>query len=297
MMAGKSSPYLARRAKKFNCVKKDYQHKNLHNPFFHKRAEKKATGKKKRKRRFWFFLVIILLSLSLLLYLFFASGIFTLKQIKVSGVSRIAENQLSDAAWQQAQLKRSAIFKQNNLLFFNVDALRETLLNNFSFDSVRVYKQWPQTLVISVGERSLSFIWQDSQGRSFSDSHGCLIKEVSVRDEDLKTYPVLTATGTKEYLGQNNCLSLEVAYLQAVFTLYDKLKEFPGLNLQEFILDGAFNTLQIKLNGGPNIFFNIKDDLDKQLKKLSVIKQDKGDEYFKGLEYIDLRYGDRAYFK
>jgi len=55
--------------------------------------------------------------------------------------------------------------------------------------------------------------------------------------------------------------------------------------------------LQIKLNGGPNIFFNIKDDLDKQLKKLSVIKQDKGDEYFKGLEYIDLRYGDRAYFK
>ncbi|MDD3285435.1 MAG: FtsQ-type POTRA domain-containing protein [Patescibacteria group bacterium] len=296
MMAGKSSPYLARRAKKFKCVKKDYQHKNLHNPFFHKQSEKKNTGKKNAQHRFWLFPVVFLF-LAVLLYLLFFSGIFALKQIKVSGVSRIAETQLSDAAWQQAQLRRSAVFKQNNLLFFNIEALRDTLLNDFSFDSVRVYRQWPHTLIISVGERGLSFIWRDSQGTSFSDSRGCLIKEASVSDDNLKNYPLLTAAGAQEYLGKDNCLSLDDAYLQAVFTLYEKLKDLPGLDLQEFVLDGAFNTLQIKLNGGPNIFFNIKDDLDKQLKKLAVIKQEKGDEYFKGLEYIDLRYGDRAYFK
>jgi hypothetical protein len=67
--------------------------------------------------------------------------------------------------------------------------------------------------------------------------------------------------------------------------------------LDKFLLDGAFNTLQVKFKDGPSIFFNVKEDLDKQLNKRVVIKQDKGDDYFKSLEYIDLRYGDRAYFK
>lgn len=295
MTAGKSSPYLARRAKKFKCVKKDYQHKTLHNPFFHKRHTK-AASEHKRRKNFWWPLLIVLILLALL-YLCFFSSFFTLQQIKISGVSRVAENNLSNLVWQQTKEKKMMFFNQSNLLFFEIDDLQTTLANNFSFDSTKVYKQWPHTLVISVGERGLSFIWQDGNGRSFSDSHGCLIKDATVRDEDLVNYPLLTGVGAQEYLSKKDCLSLDDSYLQAVFTLYDKLKNYPDLSLQEFLLDGTFNTLQAKLNDGPNIFFNIKDDLDKQLNKLLVIKQDKGDEYFKSLEYIDLRYGDRAYFK
>jgi hypothetical protein len=48
---------------------------------------------------------------------------------------------------------------------------------------------------------------------------------------------------------------------------------------------------------GPKVYFNIKNDLDKQVKKLAVIKCEKPEAEFKVLEYIDLRYGDRVYFK
>jgi len=295
MIAGKSSPYLARRAKKFKCVKKDYQHKNLHNPFFHKHQGK--SSKNNKRKGYYFYLFFILLLFFILFYLFLFSNLFSLKEVKINGVSRIAENNLSDLVWRQVEEKRLGFLKQNNLLLFKTDELQAGLAADFSFDSVNIYKKWPHTVVVSVNERGLSFIWRDKESRFFSDSRGCLIKETSVLDENLAQYPVLTSISNQDYVNNKNCLSLDESYLSAVFTLYDKFKNYPDLSLREFLLDGAFNTLQVKLQNGPNILFNIKDDLDKQLNKLLVIKQEKGDDYFKSLEYIDLRYGDRAYFK
>lgn len=296
MIEGKSSPYLARRVKKFKRVKKDYQQKNLNNPFFRKKQLKKNNGSKRAGRNFLRPLLLAFI-LFALFYLFFMSSLFGLKQVKVLGLSRIPEDNVAELAWRQAEEKRLLVFKQKNILFFDTDDLQKTLTDNFSFDSVRVYKQWPHTLAVSLGERGLSFIWQDGDVRSFSDSHGCLIKDVEVKDEDISNYPFLSSVGAQDYLDQKSCLSLDDDYLKAVFRLYDKLKAYPDMPLDKFLLDGAFNTLQVKFKDGPNIFFNVKEDLDKQLNKLVVIKQDKGDDYFKSLEYIDLRYGDRAYFK
>ncbi len=295
MLKGKSSPYLARRAKKFKCVKKDYQHKTLHNPFFHKRQQKPGVSKNKFRRYFVFFFVILIFSA--LLYLFCFSPLFSLRQVKIEGVSRIPEAELADFAWQQSQGRRALIFKQSNLLFFQEETLTAALSENFSFDSLRVYKRWPHTLVISAGERSLAFIWRDKSGQSFSDSRGCLVPEASLNEGDMANYAILEASGDLDYLDDKDCLEIDEAYLRALFALYEKMRSYPELKVNRFLLEGAFNTLKADLASGPNILFNVKDDLDKQLNKLVIIKQEQEPEQFNALEYIDLRYGDRAYFK
>jgi len=295
MLKGKSSPYLARRAKKFKCVKKDYQHKTLHNPFFHKRQQKPGVSKNKFRRYFVFFFIILIFSA--LLYLFCFSSLFSLRQVKIEGVSRIPEAELADFAWQQSQGRRALIFKQSNLLFFQEETLATALSENFSFDSLRVYKRWPHTLVISAGERSLAFIWRDKSGQSFSDSGGCLVPEASLTEGDVANYPILEASGDLDYLDDKDCLEIDEAYLRALFALYEKMRSYPELKVNRFLLEGAFNTLKADLASGPNILFNVKEDLDKQLNKLVIIKQEQEPEQFNALEYIDLRYGDRAYFK
>ncbi|PKM88984.1 hypothetical protein CVU83_00890, partial [Candidatus Falkowbacteria bacterium HGW-Falkowbacteria-2] len=140
-------------------------------------------------------------------------------------------------------------------------------------------------------------IWRYKGEQHFSDSQGCLIREAQVIPADLSIYPVLEAADNQERLNSKDCLTIESSYLQAMFLLSDKMKSYPELKVDRFLLEGEANTLKADLNLGPNILFNVKEDADKQLNKLVIIKQDKPAAEFNGLEYIDLRYGDRAYFK
>ncbi len=295
MTKGKPSPYLARRAKKFKCVKKDYQHKNLHNPFFHKHNQQHKAVHSKSKRNL--IILALLLLLGSITYIFCFSRLFAVSEIKVSGISRISEDVLKQYAWKQIDESHAWLFKQNNIIFFETESLTESLNTNFSFDSLRVYKEWPKTIVISAGERSLAFIWRDRNGQSFSDGQGCLVREVAVAETDYSKYPLLEAVNGVNYLNDRDCLDIEDAYLTALFSLSEKIKTHPDLTTSRFMLEGEFNTLKADLSTGPNILFNINDDLDKQLNKLIIIKQEKAPVDFEKLEYIDLRYGDRAYFK
>ena len=293
-MTGKSSPYLARRAKKLKRVKKDYQKKCLSNPFFRQRHNNNSNN---HSRRHYCWLGGLILFFVFLFYLFFISSVFTLRTIKVQGISRLPEDQISTYAWTQSHERRGGLFKQNNLFFFKTDALAASLAEKFSFDSLQVHKKWPHTLVVSVSERALAFIWRDANGRSFGDSRGCLVKDTNVAEADLANYPILEAAAGQNHFNQQNCLDVDKNYLQVLFSLNEKLKNHPDLKTARFLLEGEANTLKIDLSIGPDILFNTKDDLDKQLQKLIIIKQEKSAAEFNGLNYIDLRYGDRAYFK
>ncbi|MGE5425970.1 MAG: cell division protein FtsQ/DivIB [Bacillota bacterium] len=292
MLKGKS-PY-GKRANQLKKVRKDYQRKNLNNPFFNRR--KPQPIRTKSKSGFLPMTVTILLCTGFA-YLLFFSPLFALKKITVQGVTRVSPEELSGYAWKQAGERGFWPFHQGKLIFFKTAQLNKSLSENFSFDSLRVYKKWPQTIVISAGERNLAFIWRDGQGNHFSDGQGCLIREAGVSNEQLAAYPILESADAAERLDSKDCLSLDADYLQAMFSLSDKMKAYPELKVERFLVEGEANTLKADLASGPNILFNVKDDPDKQLNKLIIIKQDKPAADFNRLEYIDLRYGDRAYFK
>jgi len=223
-MAGKSSPYLARRAKKLKRVKKDYQKKCLSNPFFRQHHNNNSTN---HSRRHYCWLGGLILFFVFLFYLFFISSVFTLRTIKVQGISRLPEDQITAYAWAQSRERRGGIFKQNNLFFFKTDALAASLAEKFSFDSLQVHKKWPHTLVVSASERALAFIWREANSRSFGDSQGCLVKDTEVTEADLANYPILEAAAGQNHLDQQNCLDTDKNYLQALFSLNEKLKNHP----------------------------------------------------------------------
>lgn len=294
MMKGKRSPYLARRGNKLKKVKKDYQCKKMNNPFFRQRQKQKV---KRGQGRYCLILALIAVTIIGLMYLFFMSPVFALRNVRVDGISRMAPQEIEARVWQQSQTRRFWPFKQSNLIFFKTEDIKKTLLENYSFDSLNVYKKWPHSLVISANERKFSFIWRDKNGQNFSDSQGCIIREAAVSPSDLTAYPILETADNQERLDDDDCLKLDESYLRSMFVLSDKLKAYPELKVDRFLLEGEANTLKADLNLGPNILFNVKEDADKQVNKLIIIKQDKPASEFNGLEYIDLRYGDRAYFK
>ncbi|MFH1482541.1 MAG: hypothetical protein ABIE46_03405, partial [Patescibacteria group bacterium] len=62
-------------------------------------------------------------------------------------------------------------------------------------------------------------------------------------------------------------------------------------------IDNEEGTIELKVVSGPIIYFNIKDDLLKQVSKLDVTISQKLKEEFIKKTYIDLRYGDKVYYR
>jgi len=220
-----------------------------------------------------------------------------LQNVQVNGLTRSSGNELVALAWAQSEEPRLVVFRQSNLFFFEDDELRKDLNKNFSFAQVEIKKKWPHTLVINVEERALAFIWQDGIGKHFSDRKGCLIPEVQPSSEDEKIYPILQSSIEENYIQEDNCLEIDDNYLASMLDLDSQLRVYEHLAVQNYILEAEFNTLTLDLRNGPNVYFNIKNDLEKQVKKLEIIKREKPEAEFQVLAYIDLRYGDRVYFK
>ncbi len=53
----------------------------------------------------------------------------------------------------------------------------------------------------------------------------------------------------------------------------------------------------MKILDGPAVYFNTEKDINAQIAKLLIITDKKLKDNFKNKKYIDLRYGDRVYYR
>lgn len=299
MFKGKSKQNIrgsARKVKRLKSVKKDYQNKCLNNPFFRRRQKKKKSNHKSHSLALCL-LIFLLLSVSALFYLFFVSDNFLIQKIEINGLTRSSDQEIVDMIWSQSEDSKLIFLKQKNLLCFNVQELQTSLNDNFSFANLVIKKKWPHTLIINVEERALAFIWQDGENVLFSDCNGCLIPEVIPSSDDFSNYPVLKPIIKNAYILDNNCLNIDNEYLGSLIDLDAKIRTNNNLVVKDYFLESEINALTVNLESGPKVYFNIKNEFDKQIEKLIVIKNKKTELEFQALEYIDLRYGDRVYFK
>lgn len=275
-------------------IKKDYQSKPLNNPFFRSKKTKKNQAQNNKKIIWVVALIFILISA---IYLLFFSNVFKTTTIKLVGLDRIDAEKVQQFIEIEQEKKSYLIFPQTNILLLNSNKLASQIKTEFKFANVVVKKKYLHDLELEILERPISFIWQDGPEKTYSDANGCLIREESVRDNDESDYLTLVSESETKYLNGNDCLDLKAEYFQALFNLNDELSKIPSLKPEKYILSSELNSLVADLENGPNIIFNTKDDLNQQVNKLLIIRQEQPEESFMSLEYIDLRYGDLIYFK
>ena len=93
-------------------------------------------------------------------------------------------------------------------------------------------------------------------------------------------------------------IKIDVAELNFIVKLFNEFKrDYKNYKIDRFILDSDLNAAKLALIDGPMIYFNTKEDMNKQIDKLSVIINEKLKDNFLNKTYIDLRYGDRVYYR
>lgn len=283
-----------RRIKSYQ-IKKDYQSKNLKNPFFHS----SKTNKKSRKIGIGFYIIGIIIIIAFVIYGLFMSPLFAITSIKINGLGRLPESAISQRLWDQTNKKSLWPLKQKNLLLFKVKDAEADLMANFNFSKIQIHKKLFNSLSVDIEERPYAFIWQekDAQGAEqsyYSDSKGYIIKDSAVNPDDLKKFPVI-ANDTPNSLIENDYLKIDSNYLTFIFSIKSIAEKNPETVISKFMISQELNTVKVLFQNGLLAYFNIKDDAAKQIDKFLIVKKEKIKDNLGSINYVDLRYGDKVY--
>ena len=272
-------------------IKKDYQAKNLVNPFF---RHNNSSKKKKAKISWPWRLIALLIILSAILYGLLASPLFVIKHIQIKGLGRLPQNAISEKIWQQANQNKFWPFKQSNIFLFNTEDASKGLISSFNFSKIEIKKKLFHTIVVLVEERPYAFIWQEAGKSYYSDSKGFIIKDNQVNPDDLTKFPVIT-NDTPDPLIENDYLKINQDYLAFIFKLKNLSENNSDLAINTFSISQELNTVKVYFKSGLLAYFSTKDDAEKQINKLLVVKKEKIKDNLSNINYVDLRYGDKVY--
>jgi cell division septal protein FtsQ len=281
---------VSKRSFKSYKIKKDYQTKNLKNPFF--RRDNK--NKKKRTLNISWYILGIFLIIIFILYGLFASSLFVIKNIKITGLGRLPESAITQRLWDQTNKKSVWPLNQKNIFLFNKTEAEADLMVNFNFSKIQISKNLFNSLSINIEERPYAFIWQEKGQGYYSDSHGFIIKDSQVSADDLKKFPVIE-NQTAETLIENDYLKIDPEYLSFIFAIKNESEKNLETAVNRYLIGQETNTIKVVFQNGLLAYFNVKDDVAKQVEKFLVVKREKIKDNIGSVNYIDLRYGDKVY--
>lgn len=262
--------------------RKRYSKGAYKNPYFH--APKKPS-------KYYFFITILALvgACSLVLY-FLLSPTFSLNQIEISGMS--GEDTLKDSIHSYLE-KRHWLFVQNaNMFLFSKENLASHLAKTYSFEELIIQKN-NRSLLIQVKERTADFIWKTGVQTFLIDKNGHIIIQLGEEGSPQNLPLILDRTNTPVSVGDS---VLTASTLSQLKTFMRFLKD-QGIETKEVQIDQETGMwIGIVTTVGYKILFDPDGDLHFQSESLKALFKETIKDQTK-LEYIDLRFPDRAYYK
>lgn len=274
-----------------------YSTKNYQNPFFQKST--KSVLSLPRAHISWRVKMISLFILGLLavaaVFLVY-SHYFDIKNVVITGTGQIDDQTIEEHVWRQIGDNILVIIPQRNIFLFSSSRLRDTLNKKYALNHLTIKRKLPNGLIINYQEKEYAFILEENGNFFYTDIHGDIITEANLLEVSERDYPIiLNLSDNRIY---NDRTQIEAAYLETVFALFNKFKNYSDeLKVERFIIDKEINTIKVSIVDGPQVYININNNIDKQINKLLVIKNEKLKDDFVNKTYIDVRYGDSVYYR
>ena len=254
--------------------------------------------KKKTFKRIKFYLVLIIayLLLIFLIWLFFFSPVFRIKQIEFQGMEYLGENDLL-ANLRQASFEISGrslfrIFPFENTIFWQAKEIvkllpQENILIAEVSSSINYFQR---SLRVNIQERKGEVVWcQLNYHHCFwVDKTGVVFREAPFTEGSLFVR-VDDSTDRTLVIGS---LILEKEQVENFFAIKNLLSDL-DVSLYNFNFSKPENQeIEAILSDGPKFYFSLRFKPNEFLRPLLELKKD-----FSKIDYIDLRVENRIYYK
>lgn len=262
-----------------------------------------------KTKRFWIFVLFVLI-LGGLTYLVIFSNLFQVEEIQIKRNQKVKNQDILGIVEPKAERSLRAgsikVFSSKSLFLINSRDMEEELLARFpQIGEVHIKRGLPRTLVVEVREREpFAEICQPSGECFVVDQEGVAFEKSAILKDEESGLKVLEVKrqGLVLWLAQERDMRLGkqaiiLDYLQAVDAVHRNLEQQLELGIDKITL-AKDNRLNIKIEQGFKLYFNIDRNIENQLFNLGLVLEEKiSAEELLGLEYIDLRFGNRVYYK
>ncbi len=290
------------------------------NPF---RAHKKPS---KIKVKFIVFIALLATWMISLAYIPY----FKINKISYLGLHNTAKNELDEFIYENF-LNKKSVLPLNNYFFINTKKISADLYKKFAFEIVEVIKIFPNQLDVNIKEKISSVIYDNGKKYFLLDSGGTAIKYLKDVEPHEMTQKIVSSsadmltasasstpvnTPTTEHapdykkinklfgsypiiydrrdfeveIKQENILPTE--HIAAVIAWHKALAEQGIAHLKFFTLDNLNSGIAIDTTDPWNILFQPKNNNEAQINALKEILPT-----IKPQQYIDLRFGEKVYWK
>ena len=243
-----------------------------------------------RNRFFWRGIFILIFIISLF-YFLFLSEIFQVKKINITGLEKISEQDIRIIAEKNLETKL-LFFRTKSIFLASPAKIKNQLSGVFpKITELKVSRRLFGTINIVATERKSLAVWCQQEKCYSLDKEGVIFEE-NQRAENFIN--ISDEKNTKSFsLGEK---VIEKDELDNIFKIQKNLNDQIKTETNDFII--LNDRLTAKTAEGWEIYFNQAGDIDWQLTKLSAVLEEKiPSEKRKGLEYIELRFGNLAPFK
>lgn len=278
----------------------DYHPKNFHNPYFNRKTDKtKKAFDFKMPRLSIKFIFRALIAIGFIYGLFWfviKSPFFALKEIEVAVPAKFSAEEVRGMALLESSQKRFGL-SENNLLIFDAKKIEAEIIGRYAVNNLVVKKIYPNKLSISFEEKIYEAVWLEAGNYYLvnkDDESAIAIDLAALKD---KKFPLIKYQGA-EAAFKDGFIGTSSAKLRYIVDIYANISKNIRYKVDFFSLnDLEAGPIDMKVVDGPRVIFSEREDLDKQLKKLYTIVNEKLKADFLKKTYIDVRFGDTVYIK
>lgn len=246
---------------------------------------------KKRKQKI--IRIIYAIIFVLLLQSIFQAPFLSLKKIELKGNSFYQEEEVKKYISDKLAERRGLLFQNNNFFLFNSDKLRDQLITQYNLNDATVRKIFPQKIKVEFIEKISQFIWQKNGAYYLLDAKGQFNGQINELNDQ---YIILE--DSRSYQPQNNENIFrpdEIELIQVIIELWEA-KLASTAQIKAIAIGDDWSSFDIKTNLSYVIKINPQNEPVKQLENYRQVLL-AGNVVGTDINYIDLRYGDKAYFK
>ncbi|MBT4277541.1 FtsQ-type POTRA domain-containing protein [Candidatus Falkowbacteria bacterium] len=265
-------------------MRRDYSQNKRSNSLFRRRERKIRAKSIKAKIKLVIFFIFILTIIAGIFYFIFGSYLRVTK-IKVNGNQEVKSPAI--LSFINDELNQKSLIPKNNYLFIKEDDLSQKIKEHFYFEEVTSKKTFPNELSINLTERSPKFIIVIDNKNYFLDKSGIIIRKVTEENNN-KLIHITDISNTEILFNYPLISTEEINHFNAI-TDYLLKTDYKVQTLEK----NKFNDLTAIMENNFKIYFNLNQDIQKQINKLdSILKESK-----ENSEYIDVRFSNKVYYK
>ncbi len=254
-------------------------------------AFRQHEKKKKISKFFIFSLIFLIILLASSFYLIFFSPIFKIKfisfEIKDYPLVKIDEQQLKNEI-NKILSKKFYFLNLDNIFFFPKKEIKNLLLRDQKIENFEIKRNFNREIKIKISAWKPEVVFLFLGDYFLLNKNGEIIKKISQEEVDIANLPIVENKVEKE-LSEISILSV-FDFLKKTSNLDFKILKIEINEVNGALIYQAFTSENWK------IYFDPKGDIKEQVRNLLLILKEKITDR-KKLEYIDLRFSGRIFYK